>query len=364
MKHYLKYGWLCSLLPLLFSCAEEESAEVNREAKVFVSVAPMELKGELEGVQTRAFFPLRSEKENLVKTLSLVAFDEEGLHYIENENYYEFLQFFDADNPDGKQTLLIPAYTDKLQNEGTLCAIANMSRYDLIKALRDKATEAGGKDVITLNQFKDIKVALPYIEKRDSVGLVRDIYMFGDYKGILNPYPGKEHYMKILLGRIISRLSLSLSVDPEVEAAGLKYFINLKKTSREAYIFPGDHSPDIQHDDPHFFPVSLSQEPLPFFYYLGPHSANNESEATTLEIAYGKDVYIDSDGNISKNAKIASVALCNDPPGTENRHYWLNRNSAYYISIRLVKKNASAAEDVSTYGTAPLEAYQVEIDMD
>lgn len=360
MKYHLKHIGLCLLSLWFAACAhEEETPSPQTSPGIAVSVGAMELKGDL---QTRALFPLGPEKENMIRKLSLLVFDDEGQHYIGNFDYYRYFPVADEESPNGKQTVYESEYGGNLPGRGTLCAVANISQEDLLDALRNKASEGGGSNVISLQQFKELTVDLPYIENADSVGLVKEIYMFGYYAGELKPYPGGNRDITISLGRIITRLEVSLSVDEEVEKEAFSYAIRLGNTSREAYIFPGERSPEEMFTDGYFHPVQLTQAPVNYHYYVGPHSATTEDEATFIEIAYGKAL---KDGVLDVNdpsTKMKQVALCNDPPGTEGRNYWLNRNSVYQISIRLVGKKNNDSESSPTRSTVEPGVYQVEVE--
>ena len=100
-------------------------------------------------------------------------------------------------------------------------------------------------------------------------------------------------------------------------------------------------------------PVEPKQEPSRFYYYVGPHSANTDEEATYIEIEYCTKKKGDGtlDTDTPDNYKLVKIALGNDPPGTERRKLQLNRNSAYEISIRLVKKKSG--QSVQTRNNCP-----------
>lgn len=330
--YYLICLW--AMLCCVAACAEqEEPMEQTREASVRVSVAPMQMNGEL---QTRAWFPLGAERENMIRTLALMVFDSEGQHIIGDSDYYRFIQVAGESAPDGTLTVNGITYPGTVQS-GTLCAIGNMTQDSLLTALRRKVEEGGGRNVISLAQFKELTVNLPYITtSRDSVGLMSNIYMFGYYEGELLPQT-KEKPIEISMGRIVTRLDVSLSTN--IRNDNRLYAIRLRNTSRKAYIFPGERSPEETHTDDYFFPIDLPYNAAAktLYYYVGPHSAEQEGEATCIDIAYGQ--VTNDDGTLDLTSKwtdTVSVALCNEPPGTENRNYWLNRNSIYNISIRLV----------------------------
>lgn len=368
MKQFWMIYGLLSLLCCLASCTEEEATESPRTGvSLSVSVAPMELKGE---PQTRALFPLGPEDENMIKTLALLVFDQEGQHYIGNYDFYGFRSYTTADNPNGTLTAYEPQYSAGLER-GTICAVANMPEEELLTALRNKASEGGGSSIISLSQFKELTVELPYIQKADSVGLVSNIYMFGYYEGDLRPYEasGNEPNISISLGRIITRLDVSLSVNSTIDRQNFLFAMRLLQTSRKAYLFPGERSPEETHDDDYFHPVQLSQNPYTLYYYVGPHSATGEDDATCVEIAYGKTA--NANGTLDVNAnpeRRVRIALCNEPPGTVNRNYWLNRNSIYSLSIRLVRKGEETTRSddngLTRVSYAPDGTYVVEIDTD
>lgn len=369
MKNYWKYGCLLYLLLCHLSCIQEEMAVVQPTLGISVSIAPMELKGAL---QTRALFPLGPERENFIKTLSLLAFNKEGSHVIGNYDYYAFRQIASEKDPEGMQTVFEEAYGGNLTEKGTICAIANMSQEVLLNALKEKAEEGEGSgEVISLEKFKQLIIDLPYIQHRDSVGLLSTVYMFGYYEGELNPFPEKTHNIKISLGRILTRLDVSLSVDTSILEKDYAYAVRLLNTSRTAYIFPGEQSPKETVSDSYFYPVVLSQAPSTFYYYVGPHSANNKDEATCIEIAYGKNKTEngDLDTSAEENYKTVKVELCNEPPSMgENRNYWLNRNSIYHFSINLVQKTNRRSNNAFTYepelSSTPTSIYEMEVKLD
>lgn len=271
MKYNWKYLSGCLLMLLLVACTQEETLPLQTPPGVAISVSAMERID--NHAQTRSLIPLKPEKENMIRTLSLLVFDDEGQHYIGHFDYYRYLSVADQTNPDGKLEVYEPEYGGTLTGKGTLCAVANMNQEDLLDAMKKKAAEGGGSNVLSLEDFKELSVDLPYINHSDSVGLVKDIYMFGYYAGELKPYQGEEgKYVTISLGRIISRLNVALSLDEEVEKANLSFAIRLGNTSRKAYIFPGKRSPEETVTDSYFAPVELAQKPSQFYYYVTSYS--------------------------------------------------------------------------------------------
>lgn len=354
MKQIMEYAGLCLLL-CAASCSNEEvlTEDAPSGGRIVLTVAPPVLKG----ADTRALSPLGPEMENPIKTLSLLVFDNEQLHAIEHSDYYRFFQVADADAPDGQLTFEAE-YAGKLDPESdvTLCAVANMDRATLLEAMRQKVN---GGSSIDFNQFKELIVDLPYSNHPDSLGLIRSVYMSGYYAGKLKP-TGNEQ-VKISLGRIVSRLNLSLSLSPELaQGPDVKYALRLKQLSQRAYLFPGDWSPEGTYTYPTYYDVSLGERPSTFYYYAGPHAAENEAEATQIEIAYAQSEVINSEGALLPDAKVVSVAICNDPPEMGlHRDFWLNRNSIYTIHIHLKKKGekSSITRNVEDY-------YEIEVDVD
>lgn len=360
MKYYLKYISACMLALFLAACTQDDALPPQTQSGISLTFNVIEMKGET--MQTRALFPLKPETENMIRTLSLLVFDEEEQHYIGHTDYYRYLEVADTDAPNGQLTVYEPQYGGNL-GKGMLCAVANMNEKDLLDALRKKAAEGGGRDVINLNAFKELTVDLPYYNHADSVGLVKDIYMFGYYEGDLKPYESANRNITISLGRIISRLNLELSVDEDVAASGLQFAIRLGNTNRKAYIFPGNHPVELVETDPYFAPVELKPEPRQFYYYVGPHSFNTQNEATYVEIAYGKSLVYKADGTLDTNqSKTVKIEICNDPPGTENRNYQLNRNSTYQIAVKLVKKGGSSSKNTRTSLTQGISLVELDVD--
>lgn len=354
MKQIINYTGLCLLL-CAASCSSEKGLPENvpTDGRIVLTVTPPVLKG----ASTRALSPLGPEIENPIKTLSLLVFDSEQLHSIEHSDYYHFYQIADADAPDGRLTFETE-YVSKLDPESdvTLCAVANMDRATLLEIMRQKV---GGGGSIGFDQFKELIVDLPYSHHPDSLGLVRNVYMSGYYVGKLRPQ-GKEQ-VKISLGRIITRLNLSLSLSPELaEESDMKYAVRMKNLSQKAYIFPGDWSPEKTYTYPTYYSVDLSEQPTTFYYYAGPHAAKSTEDATQIEIAYARNKVIDDKGNLLSDVKPVCVPICNEPPEMgPNRDFWLNRNSIYTIHIHLKKKGekSSITRNVEDY-------YEIEVDVD
>lgn len=363
MKFDLKYLILNLSSFLFVSCTQVEVPSQQTSPGIIVSVSAMEQIG--DDLQSRASASLSPEKENMIRTLSLLVFDDEEQHYIEHIDYYRYYVVASKENPEGKLTVFEPGYSGNLSGKGVICAVANISSDDLLDAMRRKAAEGGGSNVISLEDFKELSVDLPYIEHRDSVGLMDEIYMFGYYTGELNPYSDKNRYINISLGRIVSRMDIALSVDEEVDKAAFSYAIRLGNVYRKAFIFPGGNSPKEATLLWDFSSVKLTSNQSHFYYYVGPHTATKEEDATYIEIAFGKKLKEDGSLDIeNKENKTVKVALCNDPPGIENRNYQLNRNSAYQISIRLVKKKNKDMETANSRGIIGSGIYQVELDID
>lgn len=340
MKRHLKYFWGCLLLTVLAACTADTpltSADNPEEAStICISTAPMMTMGEW---QTRALSPVDPSVENYIHSLAVLVFDQELTHAIRNSSYYKYFTF---SNPGVTVTL------DKTEmparSSSYIYIIANLPEETLVSKLRNIS---GGGNQITRSAFlNNMVVEIPYIMKMDSVGLVSTTYMSGQYEGKLD-----EGTVNITMGRIITRLNVTLSLTEELEKLGYGYAIRLIRVRRTAYVIPGDSAPsDGTVDDNYLHPVDLSSTPMTFYYYVGPHSADSEGEATSIEITYGKK---GNDGKFDANAsgnKKVTVPLCNTLDGTIPRAYWLNRNSSYNISILLKTKESPNTRSSTSTG--------------
>lgn len=287
---------------------------------------------QLEEVSSRASMPVQPEVENYIHSLAILVFDQELTHMIGDSRFYKYLNF-----PNGTTTIMMDRSEMPQRPASYYYLIANLPEETLLESIREIADNG---NQISRNTFiRNMTVDIPYIPKRDSVGLISTTYMSGQYEGSLD-----EGTVDITMGRIITRLNVSLSLSASLEERDYGYAIRIVNVSRRAYVIPGESSPvDQEEDDTYLYPVELGTTPQTFYYYVGPHSADTPEEATGMEITYGKK---SPDGTFdtasAENLKVV-VPLCNTLDGSIPHAYWLNRNSSYSISILLKEKAYSTS---------------------
>ena len=326
MIYYLRFICGCFLLIVLAGCtANDPLISSEKEATTIrISAAPMI---EINELKTRALFPVKPEVENYIHSLAFLVFDEEFSHIIGDDRFYRYLTFENA------TTTVSLDQADILQRTASYYyVIANIPEKTLLSLLQNIADR--GSMISQKTFIEKLKIDIPYIMKQDSVGLVNTTYMSGQHEGKLT-----ESTVNITLGRIITRLNISLSISSGVESLDYGYAIRILNSSRTAYIIPGDSSPKEETvDDPYRYPVELTTTPQTFYYYVGPRSATNEEEATNIEITYGEK---NDNGTFDPEAttnQTVNVPLCNTWDSSVPRAFWLNRNSIYNISILLKKR--------------------------
>lgn len=326
MKHYKIFIYGFAWIVALMACdTHDPFIEKEEPTTIRISTTPMMQMNELS---TRALFPVQPEVENYIHSLAILVFDEEFTHMIGDRRFYRYLTFTSGMTAVTLNRSDIPASTPSYYY-----LIANLPEEVLLDSLRSIADN--GNQISRTTFIDNMKVEIPYIMKRDSVGLIDVTYMSGQYEGALT-----GETVDIMMGRIITRLNVSLSVDSGLESLGYGYAIRIVNSSRKAYVISGNNSPvNETEDDSYLYPVELGTTPLTFYYYVGPRSADSEEEATGIEITYGKkDNNGDFDASAMTNRKVI-VPLCNTLDGTIPRAYWLNRNSIYNISILLKKES-------------------------
>ena len=337
----------CVLSAVLVACTAPEPVAPEAATTIRISTIPMI---QVDDVSTRALWPVNPEVENYIHSLAILVFDEELTHMIGDARFYRYLDY-----SNGTTAVILDRADLPERSPSYYYVIANLPEQTLLNSLRGIADN--GNQISRSTFINNLIVDIPYIMKRDSVGLVSTTYMSGQHEGSLT-----SGTVNIEMGRIITRLNISLSISKGLEALGYGYAIRIVNSSRRAYVIPGNSSPvNDTEDDPYLYPVTLGTTPQTFYYYVGPRSADSPEEATGIEITYGKK---GTDGTFDPssptNEKV-TVPLCNTLDGTIPRAYWLNRNSIYSISILLKKKNEDTTRSAGLEGMTGEQQFVVEI---
>jgi len=287
---------------------------------------------------SRAYNPMTPDKENKIKTLCVIQFDSEGnLRKLDGDKRYLFKDFHDVFNPNGLSRVTdadMPSL-EKLKSEGSTrtCIIANINEA----TLRSYLFPQGEDNPVNLEQFLQIKFRLPFVTPADikedeskELGHVNDIYMFGDYEGIV-PAEG----FTIGLGRIVSRLEIHLThEDGSVFKSTDKFYAAVDDMESSAYFSPAQNSPHDHYADDK--PYLLDEQHISqqtgggiVYLYAGPH-VGTVTNPTRLRI-WCVDTELAGDYVPTFEDKSSEVILGDDP---ENKKYNLNRNTIYRFEVK------------------------------
>lgn len=334
--------WATSLL-LTAACHDDPTPTPDKASPTFIHVAtkPMRIVGEqVPFAHTRADQPLPPEYENSIYTLTTLVFDaQEGVlrHFNLPDNQRKLYKFTNLQDANGNGLLTTTLSTEGFPvsegNQYIVCLIANLSEKEveeMIQSMMDDGT-------VFFDEFKNYEIPIPYVktpgegeEAELEAGHVRKIYMFGYYQGYV-----KEHTdIDISLGRIIARVEITFSFDANKPTPGKSLFIRLRNLEQTAHLFPTGKSPKkLQTISTYKVPLLGDLNNNTIFLYAAPSSASNEDESLCLDMWYEDDNLNPTE--VDKKKTTASVCLCNDQPGVDNRNFQLNRNSTYRFNLNL-----------------------------
>lgn len=363
MKTYLRFIQTCLAALLLAACTHESdptpAAGETHSVTLHVTTAPMQIVGEQVPYDTRAANPLMPQYENSIYSLAVLVFDvAEGVlqpfpaQGIEEQKYYKYINLTDA-NGDGvlNTTLSLESLPVQDNLEYTICLIANLPE-DQVREIITSRQDVGG--AVYLREFKNAYVAIPYVENDHhpdglEIGHVESIYMFGYYEGVVtgltNSAGQATTELSITLGRIISRLEMAFTVDEGVTLDPDKtFYCRMNRLESHARLFPTGVSPGA--DDPENLLIpgviselsSLNNRQSTIYFYAAPHSAETEEEAMSLDLWYTERLTGPVTEDMLVAAPHATIQLCNDQPGVEDRNFFLNRNSVYRFNFNLTNK--------------------------
>lgn len=328
---------------MLMACEGDTSpASTNASpALISVSTAPMTIVGEqVPYCDTRAAQSLPPEYENSIYSLAVLIFDvEEGvLRYFPIEDgqrkLYKYINLKDENGNGLLNTILSTEDFPVLEgDEYTVCLIANFTE-EQVETMINSMLEDG---TVFFDEFKNYSIQIPYVMtpgQGDDVGLegghVRDIYMFGYYQGEVSSHKD----ITISLGRIISRLEIAFSFDESKLNPNKSLYILLENLELKANLFPTGISPgEYVEQSAYEVPTLDELKNSTIYLYAAPNSALGEDKALCLKMWYEAKGL--SSHEVEKLTPSATVHLCNDQPGVENRNYQLNRNCIYHFNLNL-----------------------------
>ncbi|EIY57706.1 hypothetical protein HMPREF1069_05021 [Bacteroides ovatus CL02T12C04] len=328
---------------LLTACEENtfQACEDEAPAYIRVSTAPMTLVGEqVPYADTRADQSLPPEYENSIYSLTVLVFDVKegvlGKFPVKDgqQKLYKYINLKDA-NGNGllNTTLPVEDFPVVEGEEYTVCLIANLTE-EQVETMIGSMLEDG---TVFFDEFKKYSIQIPYVTtpgQGDDAGLeaghVRDIYMFGYYRGEVSSHKD----ITISLGRIISRLEIAFSFDESKLQQGKSLYILLDNLELRANLFPTGISPGEYVEQSAYEVQTLDElQNSTIYLYAAPNSAQTAAQALCLKMWYADKRL--SPGEVERMEPNATVHLCNDQPGVENRNYQLNRNSVYHFNLHL-----------------------------
>ena len=347
MKKTLFISLISAIAALTFmSCGNDEpEMKINNgdddTCNVSINVGVSAFEMIQDGYNSRATMPMGPEMENCIRTLTVIQFDEEGnMRQVPSDGkYYRFSTWTNVLYPQGVMSLNLN-YTDFYAGESTICLIANIPEEEIEKIIYK---DGNTSNPVNLNEFKKITVMMDYIlpgqtgENEAEAGLMREIYMFGYYEGAVT----EAQQLNIALARLVSRVDVAFSVADGATWDPDKYiYLSMHNLERNVHLWPVLESENIFWPDtePAIYPVNMAEAPEQnriIYFYSGPNSAANPSDATQLKVWYRE-----KDAVIDKNNPDAVIYLCNSPfnENEADRNYQLNRNTFYRFNIAFSNK--------------------------
>jgi len=342
---YLSGVGLATLMLSLAACQDDESVMMPDDTPFRVNIGVIPLQGmevPFDG-PSRAFNPMTPDKENKIKSLSVIQFDSEGnLRKLDGDKRYLFQDLYSVTNPNGISRVTnsdMPSL-EKLKAEKVTrtCIIANIDEPTLRSYLFPRGTD----DPVNLTEFLNIKFRLPFVTPADikedeskELGHVNDVYMFGDYEGIVP----KEGFT-IGLGRIVSRMEVHLTHEDGSDFKPTdKFYAAVDHMESSAYFSPARNSPHDHYADAK--PYLLDEQHISqqtgggmVYLYAGPHVG--QVDVPTRLRVWCVDTELAGDYVPTFDDECGEVIL-GDSPDTKN--YNLNRNTIYRFEVKFTRKS-------------------------
>lgn len=341
-KQLFHLGWTALMLCLAACHDSSLTSDDPIPFRVHIGTIP------LQGVEvpfdspSRAYNPMTPDKENMIKSLCVFQFDTEGnLRKLDGDNRYLYQDFYDVTHPNGISSVTdkdMPSLKELASDKATrTCIIANIDEVTLRSYLFPRGTD----DPVNLSEFLDIQFRLPFVTPADikedeskELGHVNDIYMFGDYEGIVP----KEGFT-VGLGRIVTRLEIYLTHEEGSEFKPTdKFYAAVDHMESSAYFSPAKNSPHNHYADDKPYPLNehhISQQTGGGIVYLyaGPH-VGPINDPTRLRV-WCVDTELTGDYEPTLDDPSGEVILGDDP---QNKNYQLNRNTIYRFEVKFTRK--------------------------
>jgi hypothetical protein len=301
---------------LLAACGEEVAPTSTEASEVYVTlnVAAQPMEAEAE---TRATAPLVPDVENLF-------YDVWVLQYVKENNNYASLAkshcyHLDADITTGRTKLTLPELSF-LGVESYICVIANRLNDGTAPAtvddIFDSVVDANDAGIFSNFQTTRVALSLPDI----NAGLVDRFLLCGYWEGT----PTANTAINIVLGRMMTRLNVTLENESSTDFSGTVQLLN---ASKMAYLFPSTEAGDLP--DSAYTDELVDEEvsiaagaSVSLYYYTAPNFCSSEDYASKILIT-------------NDNKQGATIVLGTDAPGTSNRDLNLYHNTIYNFTITL-----------------------------
>jgi len=339
-----------------------------------IRVADMEMEAE-----TRAAGPMSPDVEKYVKRIAIFEFDNEGMH-IQGPNTYHFVDFT-LGTIDGKpgpagsivsapiEEGIVEAELDGLTFEeytdGMICVVANVTEDDVKNLYRDYKEDDQTEGRLLYDRFKywslkfhyyDEDQGLKYDYFESNSGHIKEMYMFGYWKGIIEP--ATASLTPIDLGRLASRLDITIKNETGRDI-DKRFGYHFDNVCDSAYFFPmkmsitpkrgagksrtvictgvGDPLQDLRIEPGVIVPEKFAADASHTrYFYVAAHSAKNYDEATKLHLFWNSRI------NNCPKTDVGGwegwIPMCNlhpdVAPGVTNG-YSLSRNTRYHFTIRV-----------------------------
>lgn len=278
---------------------EEEGVLVNMN----VSIVESQDIGQL-----RSSFPLPPEKENLIHDIWIFQYDAQG---ILRERFTQ--RFREKDSG----ILKLNSFSARLAplKNCTVCMVANLNPGE-------ENPPAHWPD--TWSQFLEEYTTIAYSSTPDESGLptIEGLYMFGCYHGDISGSAETPTVINIALGRMLSRLNLTVTNETGVNLSDFK--ITIENVVTKAYFYPRTENPVFATEDLTSFTSSLSSmasnASTTLYYYVAPN----------MNPAPGKETRIKVDAKKNGVSVSATVNM-----GGSLQNTTINRNNNYTISLTL-----------------------------
>ncbi len=376
----LKY-FLGALLPALtlWSCGDDVELPATNTGSAtdgdhFICISVMPLEGEEvaydddnEGLDSRLYTAMTTDRENKIRSLGIVQFDTEGnMREMGSSGVRHLFTRFDEEQVNGYTRITDDDWSDLLllNTEKTLrtCVIANLNEVDFLDIVyKDGNTSTP----VSWDEFQEAKIELKYAQASDilidnklEIGHLTQTPMFGYYEGVL-PSWGTT----IGLSRLVAQLKLQIKAsNPHWVKRSWAIYGAMHNVERETYFMVHDvNTPHVHRDldapillDEHIDLTSANGGYI--YYYSAPHVGSVTAEdATSVNLWF---VEMNSDGTStapSWDDPHITIPIGNDP---DHDDYTLTRNTIYSYTVTIPFNEpddaAYAALEVADEGGADL----------